>query len=97
MQSKRSNASREPALPLARRRTAREAVMRVTQELLLSHGSSHKENLPNDEHVVESAPAQSANQSITEQRTRLLQAIQPVLEVVADSTLQHNDPGNVQL
>jgi hypothetical protein len=97
MQSKRSNASREPALALARRRAAREAVMRVTQELLQSHGPSHKDDLPNDEHVVEYAPAQDANQSITEQKTKLLQAIQPVLEVVADSTQQHNDPGNVQL
>src|SRR5436309_5689510 len=98
MQSRRSHNLSKPALPSARKQAARDAALRVTQELLLSHSSTHKEQpLPDSE--VESSPAQ--DQSVTEQKTRIRAAIQPVLkveaEVVADSALQHNDPSSSQL
>jgi len=88
---------REPALLLARRQAAREVVLRVTQDLLQKPPSNPKENVSNDGQAVESAPAQGANQSITEQKTRILKAIQPVLEVVADSTQRYSEPRDVQL
>jgi hypothetical protein len=97
MQSKRTNDSRKSVLPSARRQAARDAIMRVTQELIQSHAPSRQENLPANEHAVESAPEQNVNQSITEHKTRILKAIQPVLEIVADSAQHHNGPRNVQL
>jgi hypothetical protein len=100
MQSRRSHNLSKPALPSARKQAARDAALRVTQELLLSHSSTHKEQpSPDSEHTFESSPAQ--DQSVTEQKTRIRAAIQPVLkvvaEVVADSALQHNDPSSTQL
>lgn len=96
MPVRRNNDVPKAVLPSARRQSARDAMMRITQELIQSQASSLKENLPANQHMAESAPAQGASQSVTEQKTRILQAIQPVLEVVADSAVQHNDPGKVQ-
>ena len=110
MQSGRSSHSDglRASTPHSRRAlAAREALQRVTLELLQSHhaqqSSSAEEtgylsgNISNDGDMAELAPAEDSDQNITEQKTRLLGAIQPVLEVVADSALHHGDSHNIQL
>jgi hypothetical protein len=108
MQSRRSQHNdhlREPA-PSTRMRAAREAVRRVTLELLQSNTQRSysaqeadypKEDVSNGGHTAQSDPAQDSTHGSIEQKTRLLDAIQPVLEVVAESALRHSDPPNVQL
>jgi hypothetical protein len=105
--SSHSNGLKESAPHSRRALAAREALRRVTLELLQSQHTQQSYSTPetcslpdtilNDGDTIESAPAQSSDQSVAEQKTRLLGAIQPVLEVVADSALHHSDSHNSQL
>ncbi len=109
MQPRRSQPDdglKKPAPPVKRTRDAREAMSRVTLELLQSQAQHtycaqetycQEGKVPNDGHSAETTSAQGSDYSSTEQKTRLLNAIQPVIEVVADSALRHGDAQSVQL
>jgi hypothetical protein len=100
MQSRRNphhDGLREPAPPSRRALAAREAMLRVTMELLQSRAQetySLPDPLSNDGHPIEADPAQASTSSIAGQKMKLLGAIDPVLEVVADSNLASNWPGS---
>jgi hypothetical protein len=106
MQSRRNphnNGLREPAPPSRRALAAREAMLRVTMELLQAHvpqTDSVQETYPladptsNEGHPVEVGPTQASTSSIAGQKMKLLGAIRPVLEVVADSNVVSNWPGS---
>lgn len=105
--SPQSNGLRASTPHSRRALAAREALRRVTLELLQSQHAqqSHSteetcyppDHISNDGDMTELAPAEGSNQTISEQKTRLLGAIQPVLEVVADSALHPGDSRNIQL
>ncbi|GHO95250.1 hypothetical protein KSF_052980 [Reticulibacter mediterranei] len=102
MQSKPSQHNKqlgEPALSSARMQAIREAARRVTLELLQQQATQTpiaqaQEPASNDGQTVEASPTQG---TVEMPKNRLLAAIQPVLEVVADSTLRQNDPDSLQL
>ncbi len=106
-QSSQSKGLKESAPHSRRAQAAREALRRVTLELLQSQytqqsyatpeACSQPDILLNNGDMTESTPAQSSDQNITVQKTRLLGAIHPVLEVVADSALHNSDSPNIQL
>src|SRR5947209_3199387 len=97
MQSRQSphrDGLRESAPPSRRAQAAREALRRVTLELLQSQAQqaySTQEtyplpgNISIDGNTTEPTSAQGPDSRSAEQKTRLLNAIQPVIEVVADS------------
>jgi hypothetical protein len=86
----------EPALSSARMQAIREAARRVTLELLQQQQATiphAQEPASNDGQTAETDPTQG---SVEKPKTRLLAAIQPVLEVVADSALRRSDPERLQ-
>jgi hypothetical protein len=109
MQSRRSQPGdglKKPAPPAKRTRDAREAMLRVTLELLQSQAQHaycaqetycQESKVSNDGHSAETTSTQGSGYSSAEQKTRLLNAIQPVIEVVADSALRHGDGQSVQM
>jgi len=85
----------EPALSSARMQAIREAARRVTLELLQQQQATRP--LVSYEPETASNDGQIVTQGTDEKpKSRLLAAIQPVLEVVADSALRHSDPERVQ-
>jgi hypothetical protein len=102
MQSKPDQNSKhlgEPALSSARMQAIREAARRVTLELLQQQQvaqvpiSQAQEPASNDGQTAEASPTPPV---VEKPGTRLLAAIQPVLEVVADSALRQSDPDSLQ-
>jgi non-ribosomal peptide synthetase component F len=102
MQSKPDQNSKhlgEPALSSARMQAIREAARRVTLELLQQQQAAQtpisqaQETASNDGQTAEAIPTQG---TVEKPKTRLLAAIQPVLEVVADSALRQSDPDSLQ-
>ena len=102
MQSKPDQNSKhlgEPALSSARMQAIREAARSVTLELLQQQAaqtpiSQAQEPASNDGQTGEASPTQG---TVEKPKNRLLAAIQPVLEVVADSTQRYSEPRDVQL
>jgi hypothetical protein len=102
MQSKSDQNSKplgEPALSSARMQAIREAARRVTLELLQQQQATQpaisqaQEAASNDGQIAEANPTQGI---VERPKTRLLAAIQPVLEVVADSALRRSNPDSLQ-
>jgi hypothetical protein len=89
----------EPALSSARMQAIREAARRVTLELLQQQQATRPlisyepETASNDGQIAEAGPTQGTDEK---PKNRLLAAIQPVLEVVADSALRQSDPERLQ-
>ena len=104
MQSRRNlqnDGLRKSAPPSRRALAAREAMLRVTMELLQSRAQEPTfvqetnplaDPIANDGLTVEAGAAQASTASMAEQKVKLLGAIHPVLEVVADSNLATNWP-----
>ena len=107
MQSKRdqhSDGLRTSSPPGKRAQAAREAMLRITLELLQSPtqpGQPAQASDPSPDAALNARPGEEIESlpsptSATEQRTRLLRAIQPVLEVVTDSNTPPDSPRNIQ-